>query len=79
MARTNDPHSASSQFFINVNDNDFLNFKAENLEGYGYCAFGKVTEGMDVVNKISQVPTTTRAGHGDVPIEDVYLLGVELV
>lgn len=79
MARTSDPHSASSQFFINVNDNDFLNFKAENLEGYGYCAFGKVVDGLDVVQKISVVPTSTKAGHGDVPVEDVYLLGAEVV
>ena len=77
MARTNDPHSASAQFFINVANNSFLDFKSETTEGYGYCAFGKVIEGMDVVKKISQVPTARIRGHDDVPVEDVYLLGVE--
>lgn len=73
MARTSDPHSASSQFFINVVDNDFLNFKAESASGWGYCVFGKVVEGMDVVDKIKKVPTTTRAGHQDVPVEHIII------
>lgn len=77
MARTNDPHSASAQFFINVADNDFLNFRNETVDGFGYCAFGKVTEGMDVVLKISQTATTRRAGHDDVPTEEVVLLSAE--
>lgn len=79
MARTNAPHSASSQFFINVANNDFLNFKSETPEGFGYCAFGRVTDGMDVIMKISQVPTGNKAHHSDVPIEDVYILGAEVI
>jgi peptidyl-prolyl cis-trans isomerase B (cyclophilin B) len=79
MARTNDPHSASSQFFINVANNSFLDFKSETVEGFGYCAFGKVTEGMDVILKISQAQTTRRAGHDDVPVEEIAILGVELL
>lgn len=78
MARTNAPHSASSQFFINVAKNDFLNFQSETANGFGYCAFGKVTEGMDIVNKISQVPTSRKAGHDDVPTEDVLILKAEV-
>jgi peptidyl-prolyl cis-trans isomerase B (cyclophilin B) len=73
MARTSDPHSASTQFFINVNDNDFLNFSSESMNGWGYCVFGKVIEGMDVVDKIKQVATTTRAGHENVPVEHVVI------
>lgn len=73
MARTNDPHSASSQFFINVVDNDFLNFKSETANGWGYCVFGKVTEGMDIVDAIKKVPTTSRAGHQDVPRENIII------
>ncbi len=73
MARTQDPHSASSQFFINVNDNTFLNHQSPTPQGWGYCVFGKVVEGMDTVNKIKEVDTTTRAGHGDVPVEDVVI------
>jgi peptidyl-prolyl cis-trans isomerase B (cyclophilin B) len=79
MARTNDPHSATSQFFINVANNAFLNFQAPTTEKFGYCAFGKVLEGMKVVLKISQVPTTQRAGHSDVPTEEIYLLSAEQV
>ena len=67
MARTQDPHSATAQFFINVADNDFLNFKAENVQGWGYCVFGRVSEGMDVVNKIKGVKTGTSGFHQDVP------------
>lgn len=73
MARTSDPHSASSQFFINVADNDFLNHKSKSMEGWGYCVFGKVVKGMDVVDKIKAVSTTRRAGHQDVPVEDVMI------
>ena len=73
MARTQDPHSASSQFFINSKDNDFLNFRSEDLNGWGYCVFGKVVDGMGVVDKISDVATTQRMGHGDVPREEVII------
>ena len=73
MARTSDPHSASSQFFINVTDNDFLNHSSETESGWGYCVFGKVVAGMDVVDKIRMVQTTSRAGHQDVPVEDVVI------
>ena len=73
MARTSAPHSASSQFFINVADNDFLNFTAPNGSGWGYCVFGKVTAGMDVIDKIRQVATTNRRGHQDVPVDNVII------
>lgn len=73
MARTSAPHSASSQFFINVADNDFLNFTAPNGSGWGYCVFGKVTAGMDVIDKIRQVATTSRRGHQDVPADNVVI------
>lgn len=73
MARTSDPNSATAQFFINVKDNDFLNFTAKNMNGWGYCVFGKVTEGMDVVDKIKAVPTTSRSGHQDVPEKEVVI------
>ncbi len=76
MARTSDPHSASSQFFINLVDNSFLNFKAENAQGFGYCVFGEVIDGMDVVDAIAKVKTTSRLGHGDVPVEDVVIYEV---
>jgi peptidyl-prolyl cis-trans isomerase B (cyclophilin B) len=73
MARTSAPHSASSQFFINAANNDFLNHSAPTGSGWGYCVFGKVTEGMDVVDKIRQVATTNRKGHQDVPVENVII------
>lgn len=73
MARTPDPHSASSQFFINVANNDFLDFKAPTPQGYGYCVFGKVVDGMDVINKIKGVATGNRGHHGDVPKENVVI------
>lgn len=73
MARTSDPHSASAQFFINVVDNDFLNFKNETVNGWGYCVFGQVTQGMDVVDQIKKVETTTRNGHQNVPVENVVI------
>ena len=77
MARTMDPHSASSQFFINLKDNAFLNHSGKNAQGWGYCVFGKVTEGMDVVDKIAAVATGNRGGHADVPVEDVVITLVE--
>ncbi|MBB3182505.1 peptidyl-prolyl cis-trans isomerase B (cyclophilin B) [Halomonas fontilapidosi] len=73
MARTQDPHSATAQFFINVADNDFLNHTGKTIQGWGYCAFGTVVEGMDVVEKIKAVPTTRRGMHADVPAEDVVI------
>lgn len=73
MARTQDPHSASSQFFINLADNDFLNHSGKSLQGWGYCVFGEVVEGMEVVEKIAAVPTTRRGMHADVPAEDVVI------
>ena len=73
MARTQEPHSASSQFFINHKDNAFLNYSAPNIQGWGYCVFGKVTDGMDVVDAIAGVSTTNRGGHGDVPEEPVVI------
>jgi peptidyl-prolyl cis-trans isomerase B (cyclophilin B) len=73
MARTSDPHSATAQFFINVKDNDFLNHKSKTPQGWGYCVFGKVTNGMDVVNKIKNVKTGNRNGHQDVPVESVII------
>lgn len=73
MARTSAPHSASNQFFINVANNDFLNYTAPNASGWGYCVFGKVTAGMDVVDKIKKVATTTRNGHQDVPVENIII------
>lgn len=76
MARTNDPHSASAQFFINVADNDFLNFRGENVQGWGYCVFAEVVEGMDVVNKIKGVKTGRSGMHQDVPVEDVVINSV---
>jgi peptidyl-prolyl cis-trans isomerase B (cyclophilin B) len=78
MARTPDPHSASAQFFINVADNDFLNFRAQTQDGWGYCVFGKVVEGMDVVDKIKGVETGNKGYHQDVPVEDVVIESVEV-
>ena len=77
MARTNDPHSATTaQFFINVADNDFLNFRAENANGWGYCVFAEVVEGMDVVDKIKAVSTGRSGFHQDVPREDIIINSV---
>ena len=73
MARTMDPHSATAQFFINVADNAFLNFSGEHAQGYGYCVFGEVVEGMDVVDAIAKVKTGQRQGHADVPVEEVVI------
>ncbi|OUR79152.1 peptidylprolyl isomerase [Marinomonas sp. 42_23_T18] len=79
MARTMDPHSASAQFFINIADNGFLNHTGKNAQGWGYAVFGKVSAGMDVVNKIKEVQTTTKSGHQDVPVEDVIIESAEIV
>ena len=79
MARTGDPHSATAQFFINVGDNEFLNHKAPNAQGWGYCVFGKVTAGAEVVDKIKGVKTGNRGGHQDVPVEDVIISKAEAV
>jgi len=73
MARTSDPHSATAQFFINVNDNDFLNHTAPNAQGWGYAVFGKVSDGMDVVNAIRKVKTASSGFHQDVPEVDVVI------
>lgn len=78
MARTQAPHSASAQFFINVKDNTFLDFKEESLHGWGYCVFGEVVEGMDVVDKIRVVKTTRKGWHDDVPVEDVIIQSVSV-
>ena len=77
MARTAPPHSATSQFFINVNNNDFLDYPGR--DGWGYCVFGKVIAGMEVVNAIVAVPTTSRKGHENVPVDDIVIEKVEVV
>ncbi len=79
MARTSDPHSATAQFFINVVDNDFLNHSAPTPSGWGYCVFGRVTDGMQVVDEIKGVVTTTKGGHQNVPVSDVVIDKVEVV
>ncbi len=79
MARTPDPHSASAQFFINLQDNDFLNFKDKTMQGWGYAVFGKVTDGMDVVRTIAQVPTGNHGPHQNVPEEPVIIEKVSIV
>ena len=79
MARTMEPHSASAQFFINVADNSFLNHTAPTAQGWGYAVFGKVVEGQDVVDKIKGVKTTSKAGHQDVPAEDVIVEKAEII
>jgi peptidyl-prolyl cis-trans isomerase B (cyclophilin B) len=73
MARTNDPHSATAQFFINVNDNDFLNHSSPTPQGWGYAVFGKVVEGLDIVEKIKKVKTGSKGFHQDVPADDVII------
>lgn len=78
MARTMDPHSASSQFFINVNNNTFLDFRSENRDGWGYCVFAEVIEGMDIVNKIKAVSTGSMGMHQDVPLEEVFISGTTI-
>ena len=79
MARTNVVDSATSQFFINLKDNVFLNFKSATPEGFGYCVFGKVVAGMDVVDAIAKVRTTSKRGHGDVPVEPITILSAAVV
>lgn len=79
MARTNDPHSASAQFFINVGNNGFLNHSGKNSQGWGYAVFAKVSEGMDVVNKIKDVATGTTGGHQDVPRDGVVIESAEVI
>jgi len=73
MARTQEPHSASAQFFINLNDNAFLDFKSETMEGWGYCVFAQVVEGMDIVDKMALVETGNMFGHGDVPKDEIII------
>ena len=79
MARTNDPHSATAQFFINVVDNDFLDFKAPSGQGWGYCVFGEVTEGMETIDAIRAVRTGNKGFHQDVPVDDVVIEKAEAV
>ncbi|MEQ9022778.1 MAG: peptidylprolyl isomerase, partial [Pseudomonadales bacterium] len=79
MARTGDPHSATAQFFINVSDNDFLNHTGKNPQGWGYAVFGKVIDGMDVVEKIKVLKTGNRGMHRDVPVEPVIIEKCEVV
>lgn len=79
MARTSAPHSASSQFFINVGDNDFLNHTAPNPQGWGYAVFGKVTAGQNVVDEIARVPTSTHGFYGDVPVDDIVIEKAEIL
>ena len=79
MARTSDPHSATAQFFINVADNGFLNHTGPNAQGWGYCVFGKVTGGADVIDKIKGVKTANRGGHQNVPVDDVIIEKAEVV
>ena len=79
MARTQDPHSATAQFFINVQDNDFLNHTGENMQGWGYAVFGKVTDGEDVLDKIRGVQTGSQSGHQDVPVEPIIIESVAII
>lgn len=79
MARTPDPHSATAQFFINVVDNDFLDFKSETPQGWGYCVFGRVVEGMETADAIVAVPTGRRGMHQDVPLEPVVMEKVTII
>ena len=78
MARTPDPHSASSQFFINVADNPMLDHRSPTFDGFGYCVFGRVSRGMDIVDRIKAVPTTTAAGHENVPVQPILIEKVEI-
>jgi len=78
MARTSDPHSASAQFFINVKDNDFLNFSKKDAQGWGYCVFGKIVDGMEVVDKIKAVKTGSSHGHQDVPLDNITIQKVSV-
>ncbi|MBL4712578.1 MAG: peptidyl-prolyl cis-trans isomerase [Gammaproteobacteria bacterium] len=73
MARTSDPHSATAQFFVNHKDNDFLNYTSQTDQGWGYCVFGKVSDGMDTLDAIANVSTSSEGGHGDVPVETITI------
>lgn len=77
MARTSDPHSATAQFFINTSNNDFLDHKSKDAQGWGYAVFGKVVEGLDVVKKIEAVSTANKGPYGDVPVDDVVIEKIE--
>ena len=79
MARTSNPHSATAQSFINVSTNDFLNFTGPTQQGFGYCVFGRVTQGMDVVNKIVATPTGNRSGHQNVPLKPIVIQSMRIV
>lgn len=79
MARTMDPHSATNQFFVNTVDNGFLNFTSESSQGWGYAVFGEVVEGMDIIDALEKVETTSRRGHSDVPAEDIIIERVEII
>jgi peptidyl-prolyl cis-trans isomerase B (cyclophilin B) len=79
MARTSNPNSATAQFFINVANNSFLNFTSPTPQGFGYCVFGRVAEGRDVVDKLKKARTVTNAGHQDVPVEDILITKAEVV
>ncbi|PXW91261.1 peptidyl-prolyl cis-trans isomerase B (cyclophilin B) [Nitrosomonas sp. Nm84] len=79
MARTADVHSATAQFFINVTNNGFLNYKSSSPQGYGYCVFGKVIEGQDVIDKIKKVKTGDHAGHQNVPLDDIIIQKAEVI
>lgn len=79
MARTSAPHSATAQFFINVADNSFLNFTREDMQGFGYCVFGHVVQGMDIVDAIAAVATGSKQGHSDVPVEPITIISVRSV
>ncbi|MEE9343121.1 MAG: peptidylprolyl isomerase [Gammaproteobacteria bacterium] len=79
MARTSDPNSATAQFFLNVKDNDFLNYSAATMQGWGYCVFGKVTKGLEIVQLIEQVKTATIHGHQNVPVDAIVIRKVTLV
>ncbi|MCF6217406.1 MAG: peptidylprolyl isomerase [Gammaproteobacteria bacterium] len=79
MARTPDPHSASSQFFINVANNSFLNFSSATAEGYGYCVFGKIVDGMEIISEIEGVETGTVSGHQNVPVDDIIIESIDII
>ncbi|MFO1371008.1 MAG: peptidylprolyl isomerase [Candidatus Competibacteraceae bacterium] len=79
MARTADPHSATAQFFINLKDNDFLDHTAPTSQGWGYCVFGRVIEGQEVIAAIANAPTTARRGHQDVPVDDIVVEKTEVI
>lgn len=78
MARTSDPHSATCQFFINVSNNTFLDHKNKTNQGWGYAVFGKVTDGMDIINKIKQCKTTSKGGHQDVPVDEIVIISATI-